>query len=757
MKRTGGAIRLAPVTFRFIRWLSLFFVLATTTPLSSLGIVKVNKVQTTTLDDIDCTSSSSQNHNTAETTNSIAGDESETMSIPGLGEDDKKFLDRVQSSVQTVRQWEDDLELLKACRSQIPWDALLDPQGPYSDLSRDRLLQGDALFLQRLCRWFQKFMSWVNTPPCKVCGCHDCEFKTVRGPETEEEKEGGAKRVEVYYCPQCDANTTTFPRYNKAKKLLETKKGRCGEYSNLFGLFCRSAGLETRLVLDLSDHLWNEVWLGESWVMADGCEGIIDKPSMYEYGWGKKELCYMIGICNDHVVDVTPRYTRQFLSEDFQKRRRAQTSSEQVSEQIFNEINAQLQQSLPRSRLDKIRSRNKEELMELQLFKQTTEWTPQEKYGRGRISGSLAWKRERQEEGNAKTNGDDANDTKLAGFEVEAYGPPLHDGRLSFVVKPNPTSRHDAIIVANTPCAIGENDSVSVVVVDETYLGCILQSQSFLSWDDLRAFIDRLPSHRIVLINGCCEKHEFSGDGNIRKGIQLGTVEMPRLGGWKGEEAMEHGVVFIGQVDAHPDWSFCTTVNECSKEGHEVVLRIPEVVGEKQLRIEKQTLPQRVAGRLPESVMPLRTQLIASDEQKRLAFASFCKSAANRYSGYTTKRNAPVYLLDATSYPFQRIDSRTIEVADDTWTTHHFLPPPLVPEGDIMALSPQAFSVPKFDIPLETNFFQSKLGPQLLGVNCCRLSTAEALRNARLIDSIILIVSSFRDQWTLSQLYAYAC
>jgi hypothetical protein len=39
-------------------------------------------------------------------------------------------------------------------------------------------------------------MNWVNTPPCAVCGCKECEMKTVRGPETPEEKDGQAKRVE---------------------------------------------------------------------------------------------------------------------------------------------------------------------------------------------------------------------------------------------------------------------------------------------------------------------------------------------------------------------------------------------------------------------------------------------------------------------------------------------------------------------------------------------------------------------------------
>lgn len=487
-------------------------------------------------------------------------------------------------------------------------------------------------------------------------------------------------------------------------------------------------------MLDLSDHLWTEVWLGDSWVMADGCEGIIDKPSMYEYGWGKKELCYMIGICNDHVVDITPRYTRQYMSEEFQSRRRTHTSSEQVSERIFDALNKRLQQSLPKSRLNVLRSRNKEELIELQFFKLATGWTQQEKYGRGRISGSMAWKRERHEAGKTTPNNTTTED-QVAGFEVEAYGPPLHDDKLSFVVKPNPTSRHDAIMVANTPCAIGENDSVSVVVVDEAYLGCILQSQSFLTWSDAKAFIGSLPCHRIVLINGRCEIRSDSSDRGNQEKIKTAAVDMPRLGGWKGEKVMERGVVYIGQVDAHPDWSFCTTVDACSKEGHEVVLRITEAIGEKELRLERQTLPQRVAGRLPESIMPLKTQLLASDEQKRLAFTSFCKSPSNtsRYSGYTTKRNSPVYLLDATSYPFHKIDARTVEVTDDTWNTFHFLPPPLVPKGESGVLPPPRSSVANFDIPLEVDFFQSSLGTQLLGLNGARLPTPDALRNARLI------------------------
>ena len=99
-------------------------------------------------------------------------------------------------------------------------------------------------------------------------------------------------------------------------------------------------------------------------------------------------------------------------------------------------------------------------------------------------------------------------------------------------------------------------------------------------------------------------------------------------------------------------------MEDSNKEGHTIVLRTTPEKTEKALRTERQTFPQRVAGRLPDSVMPLKTQLMASEEQKRLAFTAFCKSS-NRYSGYTTKQNSPVYLLDSTSYPFQKVDSVT--------------------------------------------------------------------------------------------------
>jgi hypothetical protein len=532
-------------------------------------------------------------------------------------------------------------------------------------------------------------------------------------------------RTKVYYCPQCKENTTTFPRYNRAKKLLETRKGRCGEYSNLFGLFCRSVGFETRLVLDLTDHLWTEVRMGDSWVMADACEGIIDRPSMYEYGWGKEGLCYMLAIASDHIVDVTPRYTRDYLSEEFQTRRRAHTTSEEVSAMLLKQLNDKLQENLMTAALEHHRHRRDElakylamESVELHRCMQSTEWTAEENYGRGRISGSRQWTQLRHEAGKKRDNTAQEQNA-VPRFEIESLAPPIGP-TMSLLVRPNPTTRHNGIAVLDTPCAVGQADGVSVVVVDEDCLGCILQSRSFLNWEDIKKFVDRLPPRRIVLMNGRCTE-----DKTIR-------FNLPRLGGWKNDNDLQKGVLYVGQVDAHPDWAFCSTLEECPAEGHEVELAVPTARSALKLRHEHRTMPQRIAGRLPEFAMPLNLQLLATEEQKRLAFASYCADRTSSYCGYTSKPQCPIYLLDGTSYPLERMDDAYAET-EHLWNTFHYLPEALVPNEDQDALDAAALKDPKYVVPLEVGFFVSTFGRQLLGQNHRRLPTARALRNTRLI------------------------
>jgi peptide-N4-(N-acetyl-beta-glucosaminyl)asparagine amidase len=85
------------------------------------------------------------------------------------------------------------------------------------------------------------------------------------------------------------------------------------KYAQTFSLFCSCLGYPTRLVVDLTDHVWTEVKIGGKWLHADTGESSLDKPLLYEAGWGKK-LTYCFAVNSREVVDVTPRYTQQFAS-----------------------------------------------------------------------------------------------------------------------------------------------------------------------------------------------------------------------------------------------------------------------------------------------------------------------------------------------------------------------------------------------------------------------------------------------------------
>ena len=151
-----------------------------------------------------------------------------TMTTPVYQQTDEKFMSRLNTSILTVQAWDDDPTLLQECRLVLPWEDLRNETGPYADYHKDALRfdNPNIRFLQRLARYVQRdFMTWVNQPSCANCGSLSLHYQTSRGPETTEEVQGNASRVEVYECQACNAATTTFPRYNAPRKLLETRKG----------------------------------------------------------------------------------------------------------------------------------------------------------------------------------------------------------------------------------------------------------------------------------------------------------------------------------------------------------------------------------------------------------------------------------------------------------------------------------------------------------------------------------------------------
>jgi len=491
----------------------------------------------------------------------------------------------------------------------------------------------------------------------------------------------------------------------------------------------------------------------QRWLHADSCEGLIDRPNIYEQGWGKK-LNYAIGATVDSVADVTKRYTRKFFMDEFQARRREWAPEENTSDGVFRQMNAALRQmnKIGKGRLEELDKRGKAEEKFFGMVQSSGVWDVE--YREGRISGSLAWKSARNElgDGQSKKEGEEGKDSEKEDsqtFLIESFYPSSGNSELTIVVQPPtissipspaPKAYPECIIVCGVPCAVGTTNGISTVIIDEAS-GCILQSKAFSQWSSAGSFLDSVPDGRIVAI--CClrEGKEFSIDDSTSR-------ILGRLGGFNINAATslaERFFSFVGQLNYHPKWS----TNLGTSDSQQLIkvsiqLNITSPPNAR-LRSEANAVPATVSTRLPESIMPLKTQLAASDYQKRVAFNAYMGKDTKNTSviGYTTRQEAPVYLIDNTSFPFRQADGHTKNPStnDTSWATYHFLPDLLVPDDDDIKEEAKSASnsstIPKFDIPIADDYFTGLLGNQLLvknaGSSPTLTETSAALANTRLV------------------------
>ncbi|ODQ51682.1 peptide-N(4)-(N-acetyl-beta-glucosaminyl)asparagine amidase [Saitoella complicata NRRL Y-17804] len=251
--------------------------------------------------------------------------------------------------------------------------------------------------IRALMAWFKNdFFTWVNSPACSRC-----QGETQgqgAGQPTDQERRDGAGRTEVYWCPHC-SRQERFPRYDHPAKLLETRRGRCGEWANCFTLLVRALGSRARWVWNAEDHVWTEVWSEKQgrWIHADSCENAWGTPKVYAEGWGKK-MSYCIGFGVDSVQDVTPRYVRT-ESQSLPRNR----GSEETLRKAIVDLNRQLRSHLPPSERAVLEEQDVKELGNLEKLKWNRAHadaipTKTEEL-QGRQSGNAEWKRARGEDG----------------------------------------------------------------------------------------------------------------------------------------------------------------------------------------------------------------------------------------------------------------------------------------------------------------------------------------------------------------------
>lgn len=98
-------------------------------------------------------------------------------------------------------------------------------------------------------------------------------------------------------------------RHTDPLTILKYGKGRCGEYSILYTTLCLAHGYRARIVLDMTDHVWTEIYDTDKnrWIHIDPSEKRIDDPKMYERDW-KKTLTEIYAFENGKLVNVTSSY-----------------------------------------------------------------------------------------------------------------------------------------------------------------------------------------------------------------------------------------------------------------------------------------------------------------------------------------------------------------------------------------------------------------------------------------------------------------
>lgn len=232
-----------------------------------------------------------------------------------LGPRDKQFLQKFVKIGASLENYKDATSLDKALDTIDLGFIYSEVQKKEEELKQDDLKYNnlhnqDIMVLVLLDYFKNNFFKWVTKPECPRCETDENVRGTgaIRAPANNPD---GVTVIETYACSHCFSKIE-FPRINLCTKLLETRRGRCGEWVNCFMLILQAVlGADTfiRYVWNNEDHVWCEYFSTgmKRWIHLDPCEAAFDQPDLYVNNWGKK-MSYVIGINDAYFIDLSDKY-----------------------------------------------------------------------------------------------------------------------------------------------------------------------------------------------------------------------------------------------------------------------------------------------------------------------------------------------------------------------------------------------------------------------------------------------------------------
>lgn len=229
-------------------------------------------------------------------------------------EADSRIINSVQSLSQNLSRYDDPLSL-EAALDTIDLAKIYEGVDKREQSSQNLDFGYEDHVVRETLRYFKDdFFSWVTRPKCPICKRDGENIRPTGSERPPAINPDEISVIEVYVCTECNQRVE-FPRINNPTKLLETKRGRCGEWVNCFMLVLRAvlgSEVQTRYIWNSEDHVWCEYYSKnlQRWIHLDPCENVFDEPSLYSKNWGKK-MSWIIGIGDNYLVDLSEKYVTE--------------------------------------------------------------------------------------------------------------------------------------------------------------------------------------------------------------------------------------------------------------------------------------------------------------------------------------------------------------------------------------------------------------------------------------------------------------